>query len=125
MHSFSWKVRFLVFEYCPVPCILGVDFLTFAKVRIDFSTCRYSFAFQPETEFEFQSLDFCRHSSQTFPCSEDAFSCLICSCLPGVPDDRAKLDELIRGFPALFSDKLGTVRGMVCHLDLTDSTPAL
>jgi hypothetical protein len=32
IHSFSWKVRFLVIEHCPVPSILGVDFLTLAKV---------------------------------------------------------------------------------------------
>jgi hypothetical protein len=27
LQEFSWKVRFLVFEHCPVPCVLGVDFL--------------------------------------------------------------------------------------------------
>jgi hypothetical protein len=30
----------------------------------------------------------------------------------------------MRRFPALFSDKLGTVKGMTCHLDLTDNIPA-
>jgi hypothetical protein len=60
--------------------------------------------------------------SQAFLCSEDAFSRLMCSCLPDVPDNSAKFDEFIRSFPILFSDKSGTVKGMVYHLALTDST---
>jgi hypothetical protein len=34
----------------------------------------------------------------------------------------AKFDALIRSFPILFSDKSDTVKGLVSHLDLTDST---
>jgi hypothetical protein len=48
---------------------------------------------------------------------------LTCPCFPAVQDDSAKLDQLVRSFPALFSDGLGTVKGMVCHLDLTDNVP--
>jgi hypothetical protein len=44
---FSWKVRFPVFDHCPVPCILGVDFLTSTQIQIDFTPCWYSFHFQP------------------------------------------------------------------------------
>jgi hypothetical protein len=53
IHSFSWKFGFLVLGGCPVPCILGVDFLTFAKVRIDFSArqCHFFFS-QRERERE-------------------------------------------------------------------------
>jgi hypothetical protein len=47
IHSFSWKFDFLVLYKCPIPYILGVHFMTFAKVRIDFSTRRYNFLFQP------------------------------------------------------------------------------
>jgi hypothetical protein len=36
VHSISWKFKFLVLGDCPIPCILGVDLFTFAKVRIDF-----------------------------------------------------------------------------------------
>jgi hypothetical protein len=49
VNSFLWKYRFLVLDYCLIPCILGVDFLAFAKVRIDFAACRYTFLFQPES----------------------------------------------------------------------------
>jgi hypothetical protein len=40
-----------------------------------------------------------------------------------VPDDSAKLDQVIRPLPTLFSDKFVNVMGMVCHLDSTDSIP--
>jgi hypothetical protein len=35
----------------------------------------------------------------------------------------SKLDQLIQSFPALFSEQLGTVKGMVCNIDLTDDQP--
>jgi hypothetical protein len=47
----------------------------------------------------------------------------MCPCVPEVPENSTEIDKLVRSFPALFSDKLGTVNGMVCHFDLTDSTP--
>jgi hypothetical protein len=37
--------------------------------------------------------------------------------------DSAEIATLIRSFPALFSDTVGTVKGMVCHLDLSVSIP--
>jgi hypothetical protein len=39
-----------------------------------------------------------------------------------VSDSSAELDKLVRSFPGLFSDEFGTVKGMVCYLDLFDST---
>jgi hypothetical protein len=116
VHSSSWKVRILVFENFPVPCIFWFHVLTAAKVWINFATHRYSFGFQPETEF--WSLDFCRHSSQAFACSEDEFNRLKCFSLLDVLDNSAEL-ELIPSFPAL-SAKLGTMAGMLCHINLTD-----
>jgi transposase InsO family protein len=123
LDDLSWKLRFLLFDRCPVPCILGVDFLQSARLRIDFAASCYSFGFLPDKEFDFRSLEFSKHPSQLFPCSEDAFARLACPCFPAVQNDSARLDQLIQSFPALFSDKLGAVKGMVCHLDLTDRTP--
>jgi hypothetical protein len=37
--------------------------------------------------------------------------------------DSRKLDQLVLGFPKLFSEKLGPVMRMVCQLDLTDYVP--
>jgi hypothetical protein len=119
--GFSCRVRFLDFDHCPVPCIFGVDFFTSAQVRIDFAARRYSFLLRHDKEFEFQYFDFCRHPSRQFPCSEDALRHVTTPCLQVVPDSSAELDKLIRSFPGLFSDELGTVKGMVCHLDLVDS----
>jgi hypothetical protein len=122
IQSFSWKIRLLVLDYCPVPCILGADVLTVAKMRLDFVTRRYSFLFKPEQEFEFTSLDVTQHLSQEFPCHQEAFSSLMCGSLKNVVDDSFSLEDLMHDFPALFSDGLGTVKGMVCHIDLMDTT---
>jgi hypothetical protein len=123
LELFSWKVRFLGFDQCPVPSILGVDFLSSAQVQLDFAARRYSFSFHPEKNFQFQEFDFGRDSSRKFPCPEDVFRSLASPCLPIVSDRSAELDSLLRSFPSLFSDELGTVKDMVCHLDLVDSTP--
>jgi hypothetical protein len=123
LNDFSWKTRFLVFDRSSVPCILGNDFLMSARVRIDFGISRYSFGFRPEREFDICSLDLCKDSSLSFPCSEEAFSRLVCPCFPILRDDSNRFDRLIRSFPALFSDKLGNVKGILCHLDLTDGIP--
>jgi hypothetical protein len=123
LQRFSWKVKFLVFERCPVPCVLGMDFLGLTRLRLDFGTQRYSFAFRPESEFQLQGLDSCRKSCLAFPCTDEEFGRLVCPCLPEITDNPSKLDSLVKTFPALFSDRLGTAKGMVCHLDLMDSTP--
>jgi predicted aspartyl protease len=122
IHSFSWKFNFLVLDKCPIPCILGVDFMIFAKVRIDFSTRRYNFLFQPEMDFSFESFDIAKCNSQEFPCFNDVLRSLLCGSLPDDSLHSAEITAFIRSFPALFSDKLGTVKGMVCHIDLSDTT---
>jgi hypothetical protein len=44
----------------------------------------------------------------------------MCYCFLDVLSNSAEL-ELKPSFPALFSGKLGTMKGMVCHISLTDS----
>jgi hypothetical protein len=90
---------------------------------MDFETQRFSFALRSEKEFDFQPLDFCRNSQQAFPCSDEEFGLLMCPCLPEVTDNSCQLSKLVQSFPALFSDRLGTAKWVVCHLDLTDNTP--
>jgi hypothetical protein len=58
LHSFSWKYDFLVFGDFPVPCILGADFLSFAKMQLDFATSSYTFAFEGSCRYNFEPLDF-------------------------------------------------------------------
>ena len=121
--SFSWKHRFLIFGECPVPCILGVDFMTRAKMRLDFVTRQYSFSFHCEQEFPFEAFDLQLCASHNFPRSKKVVTGLMCESLSAESSESADILGLLRSFPALFSERLGTVRGMVCHLDLTDSHP--
>jgi hypothetical protein len=37
--------------------------------------------------------------------------------------DVGKVDQLVMSFLKLFSEKVGTVKGMVCDIDLTDEVP--
>lgn len=46
IQSFSWKFKLLVFDQCPVPCILGTDLMSFAKVRLLFTSHCYSSGFK-------------------------------------------------------------------------------
>jgi hypothetical protein len=47
IQSFSWKLKFLVFDQCPVPCLLGTDFMSLANMKLNFSNSCYSFGFEP------------------------------------------------------------------------------
>jgi hypothetical protein len=68
IHSFAWEFNFPVLDKCPITCILGVDFMTFAKVRLEFSTPRYNFPFEPEMDSPFGSFDIAKRNSQEFRC---------------------------------------------------------
>jgi hypothetical protein len=123
LRSFSWTYVFLILEDSPVPCILGADFLGFAKIRLDFSSSLYSFAFQPLCQYDFESFGFSDQHHNVFPCSERALNDLVAYVSPLSVDGSRKLDQLVLSFPSLFSNQLGMVKGMVCHLDLIDEVP--
>jgi hypothetical protein len=57
IRTFSWKFKFFVMEDCPVLCILGVDFLSFAQINLNFGNSTCAFAFEPSLVFQFESLD--------------------------------------------------------------------
>jgi hypothetical protein len=120
LHSFSWSYAFLVLDNSPVPSILGADFLAFAKIQLDFSSSCYTFAFQQACRYDFETLDFSMQHYHIFPCSEEALNELVAYTSSLSVSDSRKLDQLLLMFPKLFSDQLGTVKGMVCRLDLTD-----
>jgi hypothetical protein len=58
-----------------------------------------------------------------FPCPEEALKELVAYTSSLSVSDSRKLDQLVLRFPKPFSDQLGTVKGMVCQLDLTDDVP--
>jgi hypothetical protein len=71
LHSFSWKYTFFTLDDSPVPCILGADFLSFAKMQLDFASSSYFFAFPRSCRYDVESLDLSKQHS-VFPCSEKA-----------------------------------------------------
>jgi hypothetical protein len=123
LHSFSWKYRFLILEDSPVPCILGADFLAFAKMRLDFATLSYSFAFRQACRYDFEPGCFSYEQYHIFPCLEKDLKDLVAHVSPLSVSGSRQLDQLVLSFSDLFSEKLGTVKGMVCQLDLTDDIP--
>jgi hypothetical protein len=92
-------------------------------VRIDFSSRRFCFLFKPEREFHFEFFELSQCQRPNFPCLVRPSTSLLCGSVVARPPDDTDIHELIRGFPALFSDTLGNVKGMACHLDLSDNNP--
>jgi hypothetical protein len=123
IQDFSWKFRFRMLSDCPIQCILGIDFLAKARVWIDFAARRYAFCFHPTREFDFERLDLPNGTSQQFSCSNDGMTSLVCGSVSLGSEQPAEVANLIHKFPALFSDQLGTVKGMTCHLEVTDTIP--
>jgi hypothetical protein len=74
-------------------------------------------------EFSVEPFDIAKCNSQEFPCSNDVLGSLLCGSLPDESLYSAEITVLIKSFPALFSDKLSTLKAMVCHIDLSDTTP--
>jgi hypothetical protein len=56
-------------------------------------------------------------------CPEQDDTGLLCGSLQTELDASSEVATWMRRFPALFSDKLGTVKDMTCHIDLTDHIP--
>jgi hypothetical protein len=53
---FSWNFRFKILEGCPVPIILGLDFLSHSKMVLDLGCREYYFRFAPNQPMKFESL---------------------------------------------------------------------
>jgi hypothetical protein len=47
----------------------------------------------------------------------------MCGSDKEVAEDSVIFNDLMQDFPAMFSEGLGTVKGLVCHLDLVDNMP--
>jgi hypothetical protein len=103
--------------------MLGLDFLSFAKIQLDFATFSFSFAFDKSRRYDFVPVDVSSMHSQCFPSTEEAWKEVVAGTWSLCVSESRKLDQLGRDFPKLFSDQLGTVKGMVCQLDLIDDLP--
>ena len=83
----------------------------------------YKYAFDLACQDDFERLDVCSRDLQEFPCSEKDLPRLAAYSSPVSQQESRKLDQLVKSFPNLFSGRLGTVKGMVCELDLLDDHP--
>jgi hypothetical protein len=97
--------------------------MTFAKMQLEFSTLSYMFAFDLACQYDFERLDFCSQDLHSFPCFEQVLTKLAAYSSPVTQLESRKIDQLVRSFPNLFSGRLGTVKCMVCELDLVDDQP--
>jgi hypothetical protein len=88
----------LVFGDFPVPCILGADFLSFAKMQLDFATSSYTFASEKSCQYDFEPLDFSSLHSHYFPCPEEVLKQLAGYTLSMGLSDSSKLDQLVLSF---------------------------
>jgi hypothetical protein len=70
--------------------------------------------------FHFESLDSSKQYSNIFPCAEGDLDGLSAFCTSVGPTQTRQLDQVVSEFPILFSAKLGTVKGMICDIDLSD-----
>jgi hypothetical protein len=64
------------------------------------------------------SFDCWKNRADVLPCLEDQLMGLACQC-----SASPSIERVVEGFPKLFSEKLGTVKGMVCEIELTDNAP--
>jgi hypothetical protein len=97
--------------------------MTFAKMQLDFSTSSSKFAFDLACQYDFERLDFWSRDSHSFPCPEQELTKLAAYSSPMSQLDSRNLDQFVRSLPNLFSERLGTVKGMVCELDIVDDQP--
>jgi hypothetical protein len=91
-----------VLENSPVPAILGMDFLVFAKMKLDFVNGCYMFAFRPSSRYDFESMDLSMGCYNLFPCSEKALTDLVAYTSSICPSAARQFDQLVQDFPKLF-----------------------
>jgi hypothetical protein len=102
--SFSWKWRFSILRDSPIPCILGVDYMSNAKVQLDFAARKYSFLFCPERNFDFESFELRQGMSLKFPSPIKLVAGLLYEPSVANSEEPADTVELLQCFPGLFSD---------------------
>jgi hypothetical protein len=76
------------------------------KIQLDFGSSCHSFAVKKWCKYSFELIDFCKQYSHSF-----VFKRLIKQT---VSLFSSKIDQLVHNFPKLFSDKLGTMKGVIC-----------
>jgi hypothetical protein len=97
--------------------------MSHAKVQLDFAARKYSFLFCPGRNFDFESFELRQGMSLKFPSPIKLLAALLDEPSVANSGEPADTVELLQCFPGLFSETLGTLKGMVWHLDLSDNIP--
>jgi hypothetical protein len=122
----SWKFHFKVLEGGPYRVILGLDFLRNAQMVVDVARGEYHFAFHPTERWRFES-----QTQQGVVSGPEGTQRGVRRKEKGGSSPRivagvnkeSLADEIVREYPTLFTDRLGTVKGMEYEIELVDPQP--
>ena len=120
--GFSWDYSFRVVPSLIIPCILGNDFIKHARVELCPWKGTFRFGFKMGQEFNFKTVAEVRGRPVNYFQGEIEERQYICGEV-AQPGDLGNYGHLVDEFPELFADRLGTVKGRMCHIELTDNLP--
>ena len=120
IHGFSWKWKMLVSKGLRSHTILGVDFISKTKMILDLGSHQCYFAFAPSVIIKFCQHENYRLCSRTCQLSARP-SQVQTGKLPA--GQQASLENLIRQYPDVLSEKLGLTHLLDYDIQLTDTKP--
>jgi hypothetical protein len=115
-----------VLEGGPYKVILGLDFLIKAQMVVDVAHREYHFAFNPKERWKFES-----QARETVVLEPGGTQRGVRRREEGRSSPRivagvnklSLAEEIVRDYSTLFTDRLGTVKGMEYEIELVDSQP--
>ena len=118
--GFSWDYSFRVVPRLIIPCLLGNDFIKHARVELCPWKGTFRFGFKAGQEFPFMSVAEAHRRDVSYFQGEIDERNHICGEV-AQPGDLGTFAHLVDEFPDLFADRLGTVKGRMCNIELTDN----
>ena len=122
--KFTWKHECYLVPDLPHLVILGADFMSRARLVLDFASKRVSFGFAPGHYVPFQ----CKLREKTPPLRLSDVTLLeergkVPSLSHLSQEHASAVERLVQEFSALFSDRLGVTHLSTYHIQLTDTSP--
>lgn len=110
IHSFTWKVWFVIVHNLSCNLILGVDFMQQHQLIIDFTIRNCYFKFNPDVKIPLAC---------TVMNSEQCLNSF------GIQDDEMEKEvyRLIQSYPNVFTESIGQALDLEVDLELIDATP--
>jgi len=121
LFSFSWHHEFKILQEGPFPAILGLDFLTHTRMRVDVASREFSFGFAPGCSGAFLKWDEAVDGDSFLHnlCEEASAMATMPEIWPRGVSSKSIMDE----FPELFSSTLGMAKCVPLEIDLSNVTP--